>query len=53
MERALALGACGIQIFTNVDGRPLDDPELFPVFAEATTRHKVRDLDASGARRAD
>jgi predicted TIM-barrel fold metal-dependent hydrolase len=41
MERALALGASGIQIFTNVDGRPLDDPELFPVFAEATTRHKV------------
>ncbi len=41
MERALALGACGIQIFTNVDGRPLDDPEFFPVFEEATARHKV------------
>lgn len=41
MERALALGACGVQIFTNVDGRPLDAPEFLPVFKEATTRHKV------------
>jgi predicted TIM-barrel fold metal-dependent hydrolase len=26
------LGATGIQIFTNVNGRPLDDPEFLPVF---------------------
>ena len=26
------LGARGVQIFTNVDGRPLDDPEFLPVF---------------------
>ena len=41
MERAVALGACGVQIFTNVDGRPLDEPELYPVFEEATRRHRV------------
>jgi len=27
-----ALGAAGIQIFTNVNGRPLDDPDFQPVF---------------------
>lgn len=33
MERAIRrLGAKGIQVFTNVNGRPLDDPEFFPVF---------------------
>jgi len=33
MARAIdRLGARGIQIFTNVNGRPLDDPELWPVF---------------------
>jgi aminocarboxymuconate-semialdehyde decarboxylase len=26
------LGAAGVQIFTNVNGRPLDDPEFRPVF---------------------
>jgi uncharacterized protein len=26
------LGFCGIQLFTNVKGRPLDDPEFRPVF---------------------
>ncbi len=25
-------GACGIQIYTNVSGRPLDDPEFEPLF---------------------
>ncbi|RJL14823.1 amidohydrolase family protein [Paracoccus siganidrum] len=29
------LGAKGLQIHTNVNGRPLDDPEFQPVFAEA------------------
>src|SRR5581483_3032263 len=28
------LGARGIQIFTNVNGRPLDDPEFEPIFAK-------------------
>ena len=27
------MGARGIQIFTNVNGRPLDDPEFAPIFA--------------------
>jgi predicted TIM-barrel fold metal-dependent hydrolase len=33
IERAIEkLGARGIQIFTSVNGRPLDDPEFFPIF---------------------
>jgi predicted TIM-barrel fold metal-dependent hydrolase len=33
MDRAIAkLGAKGVQIFTNVNGRPLDDPEFFRIF---------------------
>ena len=33
IDRAvLNLGAKGVQIFTNVDGRPLDDPEFRPIF---------------------
>ncbi|OGA24835.1 MAG: amidohydrolase [Betaproteobacteria bacterium RIFCSPLOWO2_02_FULL_67_26] len=33
MERAIRrLGAKGIQVFTNVNGRPLDDPEFYPIF---------------------
>jgi uncharacterized protein len=33
MKRAIEeLGAKGIQIFTNVNGRPLDDPEFLPIF---------------------
>lgn len=32
-ERAIdQLGARGVQIFTSVNGRPLDDPALFPIF---------------------
>ena len=32
-DRAInRLGAKGVQIFTNVNGRPLDDPEFLPVF---------------------
>ena len=30
------LGACGIQIFSNVNGRPLDDPEFFQIFERMT-----------------
>jgi uncharacterized protein len=39
MERAVTqLGAKGIQIFTNVAGKPLDGPELQPLFAEVARR---------------
>lgn len=32
-ERAVkTLGACGVQIFTNVNGRPIDEEEFFPLF---------------------
>ena len=31
-ERALSAGANGIQIYTNVDGVPLDDPRFLPIF---------------------
>ena len=34
MKRAIeSLGARGVQIFTNIQGRPLDDPEFAPIFA--------------------
>ena len=33
MDRAIGeLGAKGIQIFTNVNGRPLDEAEFYPIF---------------------
>jgi aminocarboxymuconate-semialdehyde decarboxylase len=32
-ERAIKMGALGVQIFTNVAGRPLDDPAFEPFFA--------------------
>ena len=41
IDRAIALGARGIQIFTNVNGRALDDPEFLRVFEHATSHHKV------------
>ena len=41
MDRAVAQGACGVQIFTNVDGMPLDDPALFPIFERATSHHAI------------
>ena len=42
MDRAIGeLGARGIQIISSVAGRPLDDPEFFPVFERATERHDV------------
>jgi aminocarboxymuconate-semialdehyde decarboxylase len=38
-ERAIdRLGARGIQIFTNIAGRPLDDPDYRPVFAALAAR---------------
>ena len=41
MDRAIAEGASGVHIYTNVNGMPLDDPTLFPIFDRATTHHGV------------
>ncbi|TFY99971.1 amidohydrolase family protein [Ramlibacter rhizophilus] len=42
MDRAIGeLGARGIQISTNINGRPLDEAEFFPVFERATQTHGV------------
>jgi len=41
MDRAIADGAHGVQIFTNVNGAPLDDPALLPIFERATRHHRV------------
>jgi predicted TIM-barrel fold metal-dependent hydrolase len=40
MDRAIGeLGAKGIQIFTNVNGRPLDEPEFFPIFERMAKKY--------------
>jgi uncharacterized protein len=42
MDRAVeSLGARGIQVGTNVNGRALDDPEFFPVLERATNHHDL------------
>lgn len=42
MDRAIGhLGARGIQVLTNVNGRALDNPEYFAVFERATVTHDV------------
>ncbi|HEY7742857.1 MAG TPA: amidohydrolase family protein [Burkholderiales bacterium] len=42
MERAITkLGAKGVQIFTNVNGRPLDDPEYYPVFEHSVKKYDL------------
>ena len=42
MDRAIGqLGAKGIQIFTNVNGRPLDEPEFFPIFERCVKRYDL------------
>src|SRR6266853_657520 len=42
MERAIGkLGAKGIQIFTNVNGRPLDEPEFYPIFERMANKHDL------------
>ena len=42
MDRAIVkLGARGVQICTSVAGRPLDDPEFFPVFERVTSHHDL------------
>ena len=55
MDRAIAQGARGVQIFTNVNGMALDDPSLFPIFERATNHHHVGIWmhPARGARHAD
>jgi len=40
MDRAIGkLGARGVQVCTSVNGRPLDEPEFFPVFERVTRKH--------------
>jgi predicted TIM-barrel fold metal-dependent hydrolase len=42
MDRAITkLGAKGIQIFTNVNGRPLDNPEFYPVFERSVKKYNL------------
>jgi len=42
MDRAIGeLGARGIQIFTNVNGRPLDDPEFYPIFERMVNKYDL------------
>jgi predicted TIM-barrel fold metal-dependent hydrolase len=42
MDRAIGkLGARGIQIFTNVNGRPLDEPEFFPIFERMVNKYDL------------
>ena len=48
--RAIKNGALGVQIYTNVAGKPLDDPEFEPFFA-AMEQARQADLAASVARR--
>jgi predicted TIM-barrel fold metal-dependent hydrolase len=40
MDRAIGqLGAKGVQIITSVAGRPLDEPEYFPIFERMANHH--------------
>jgi uncharacterized protein len=42
MDRAIGrLGARGVQILTSVNGRPLDEAELYPVFERVTRHHDL------------
>ena len=42
LERAIGqLGARGVQVFTNVNGRPLDEPEFFPIFERMSKKHDL------------
>jgi predicted TIM-barrel fold metal-dependent hydrolase len=42
MDRAIdGLGARGIQVLSNVNGRALDDPEFFPIFERVTRKHDL------------
>ncbi|HKA44787.1 MAG TPA: amidohydrolase family protein [Burkholderiales bacterium] len=35
------LGAKGVQVFTNVNGRPLDDPEFYPIFERCVKKYRL------------
>ncbi|MGQ2924070.1 MAG: amidohydrolase family protein [Hydrogenophaga sp.] len=42
MDHAInVLGARGIQVFTNVNGRPLDEPDFWPIFEAAVKTYDV------------
>ncbi len=42
MDRAIAtLGARGIQVGTNILGRPLDEAEFFPIFERMANHHRL------------
>jgi predicted TIM-barrel fold metal-dependent hydrolase len=42
MDRAITqLGAKGVQLFTNVNGRPLDEPEYYPVFERCVKKYDL------------
>jgi len=42
MDRAIGkLGAKGIQIFTNMNGRPMDEPEFFPIFERMSKKYDL------------
>jgi len=42
MERTIGgMGAKGIQIFTNMNGRPMDDPEFFPIFEAMANKYQL------------
>jgi predicted TIM-barrel fold metal-dependent hydrolase len=42
MDRAInELGAKGVQIFTNCNGRPMDDPEFFPIFERMSKKYDL------------
>jgi len=42
MDRAIGeLGAKGVQIFTNMNGRPLDEPEFYPIFERMTNKYDL------------
>ena len=42
MDRAIGeLGAKGVQIFTNMNGRPLDEPEFWPIFERMTNKYDL------------
>ena len=42
MDRAIGeLGAKGIQIFTNMNGRPMDEPEFLPIFERMSKKYDL------------
>src|SRR5256885_603758 len=42
MARAIGqLGAKGIQIFTNMNGRPMDEPGFFPIFERMVKKYDL------------